>query len=274
MKLHRLISFLAFAPLVHAGPYSGAPGTSGSEAIHMNDSALVAWATGVDELVRGPSDIANTELGYASHGTGNSALGSPGGDSQDDVYEVVSLGDGGWITLTFNNPIRNGEGWDFAVFENGFSDNFLELAFVEVSSNGTDFFRFNSVSLTPVTTQIGGFGSLDPTNIDNLAGKYRTGWGTGFDLDELSMVSVLLDVNAITHVRIIDVVGSINPAYASYDSLGNIINDPYSTPFTTGGFDLDAIGVRYEAIPEPAVAAFLVGSACLGFVWLRRRRAT
>ena len=44
----------------------------------------------------------------------------------------------------------------------------------------------------------------------------------------------------------VDVVGSIDPAYGSYDSQGTIINDPYSTPYATGGFDLDAIGVIHE----------------------------
>ena len=238
----------------------------------MNDSAFVAWATGVSELVRGYADIANPNLGHASFGTGENALGPVAGDTSADVFSTVSLGDGGWITLTFANPIRNGAGWDFAVFENGFGDTFLELAFVEVSSNGTDFFRFASVSLTPVTTQVGGFGTLDPTNLHNLAGKYRQGYGVGFDLAELSFVGAALDINAVTHVRIVDVVGSINPAHARYDSLGNIINDPYSTPFSTGGFDLDAIGVRYEAIPEPASAAFLAGLACVSLAWIRRPR--
>ena len=56
-----------------------------------------------------------------------------------------------------------------------------------------------------------------------------------------------LDVNAITHIKLIDVVGTINPAYATYDSQGNIINDPYPTEFPSGGFDLDAIGVIHSA---------------------------
>ena len=266
-----LFATIAAAPLAIAGPYSGPAGTDGSDAIHMSDPGLVAWATGYSDLVRGPVNISNPGLGNASYGTGNSALGSVQGDGEDDVYGVVSLGDGGSITLTFDKPIANGAGWDFAVFENGFSDTFLELAFVEVSSNGVDYFRFASVSLTQTTTQIGGFGNVDTTNINNLAGKYRTGWGTGFDLDELSMVGSLLDINAITHVRIVDVVGSINPDYATRDSLGNIINDPFATPFNTGGFDLDAIGVRYEAIPEPASVALFAGSAAVILASLRRR---
>lgn len=267
-------SFLALltGQFVFAGPYSGPAGTEGSDAIHMDDSSFVAWATGVADLTRGPVNITNPGLGYASYGTGDAALGSPTGDGEDDVYDVVSLGDGGSITLTFDTPIANGDGWDFAVFENGFSDTFLELAFVEVSSNGVDFFRFESVSLTQTDTQIGGFGTVDTTNIHNLAGKYRTGWGTGFDLDELSLVSVLLNVNAVTHVRIIDVVGSIDPAYASRDSSGNIINDPFSTPFNSGGFDLAAIGVRYEAVPEPASLALIASIMVFTAVGTRRRR--
>jgi hypothetical protein len=42
------------------------------------------------------------------------------------------------------------------------------------------------------------------------------------------------------------VVGSINPLYATYDGLGNIINDPFSTPWESSGFDLDAVGVIHS----------------------------
>jgi hypothetical protein len=38
-------------------------------------------------------------------------------------------------------------------------------------------------------------------------------------------------------------VGSINNEFGSRDSAGRIINDPFPTPFASGGFDLDAIGV-------------------------------
>ncbi|MDV7397622.1 hypothetical protein RZS08_39850, partial [Arthrospira platensis SPKY1] len=75
-----------------------------------------------------------------------------------------------------------------------------------------------------------------------LAGKYRGLFGVPFDLGDLSFDDQI-DLNNITHIRILDVVGSINAAYASYDSEGNVINDPYPTPFPSGGFDLDAIGV-------------------------------
>jgi hypothetical protein len=236
-----------WTPTTLAGPYAPAAGVEGSTAVAMDDERIVNWGSGAPELIRGPMDIRNPHLGLASYGSAADALGPAQGDS----FGVVSLGDGGSITLTFTHPITNGPGYDFAVFENGFSDTFLELAFVEVSSNGMDFFRFPSVSLTPTTSQVGPFGMLDPTNIHNLAGKYRQGFGTPFDLSELADHFPLLDVRAVTHVRLVDVVGSIDPQYATYDSLGNAINDPFATAFHTGGFDLDAVAVLNQTLTPP-----------------------
>jgi hypothetical protein len=47
-------------------------------------------------------------------------------------------------------------------------------------------------------------------------------------------------------VRIIDVVGNIQPEWRSEDALGHPINDPWPTAFETGGFDLDAVGVIHN----------------------------
>jgi hypothetical protein len=209
-------------------------------------------------------NIANPGLGNASFGTADDALGAPTGSG------VVSLGDGGSITVTFANPITNGVGNDFAVFENGFlsaGQVYAELGFVEVSSNGTDFFRFASTSLTQTTTQTGGFGTTDPTNIHNLAGQFVAMEGTPFDLGELAGASPLLDINAVTAVRIVDCVGSLNDLFATHDSLGNKINDPWTTPFASSGFDLDAVGVIH-AVPEPGTF-FALG---LGALIVARRR--
>lgn len=255
---------VGFAPNLHAGPYAPAAGQPGSTAISKDSPLFTGWATGVPELIRGPQNIANPSGPLASMGTTASVLGPADGSS------VLSLGDGGSITLSFADGIRDGDGYDFAVFENAFADIFLELAHVEVSSNGIDFFRFASVSLTPTDVQVGGFGSLDPTNLLNLAGKYRGGFGTPFDLAELAGVSPLLDVNHVGYVRILDVVGSIDPAYGTYDSLGNLINDPYSTAFASGGFDLDAVGVIH-AVPEASSWLMLGLSVAAGVFWKRRQ---
>jgi hypothetical protein len=45
---------------------------------------------------------------------------------------------------------------------------------------------------------------------------------------------------------VVDVVGCIQDEYARYDSQGHKINDPFPTPFDTGGFDLDAVGLIHD----------------------------
>ncbi|MEJ5303046.1 MAG: T9SS type A sorting domain-containing protein [Bacteroidales bacterium] len=230
------IIFLITA-LTSRAQYPPAAGQVGSTAIRNDSSIIVAWASHC-EVFRGPVDIANPGGGSASFGNPDDATGFAEGNPS----QVISLGDGGSAIMTFDGKIFNGPGPDFAVFENSFSDDFLELAFVEVSSNGIDFFRFPSVSLTDTTIQVSSFGKLDPTKIHNLAGKYRAGYGTPFDLEDLQGIAGL-DVNAITHVKIIDVIGCIQPEFAMRDSEGRIINDPWPTPFSSSGFDLDGVGV-------------------------------
>lgn len=243
MKRIHFILIGLIAANTFAQSYPPAAGQPGSTAIGYESDLFVAWANGA-EIERGLVDISNPEAQdqgshYASFGTTNDALGIADGT-------VVSLGDRGIAILTFEKPIGNGPGFDFAVFENGFSDTFLELAFVEVSSDGTNYFRFPAHSETQAQTQVGGFGTIDPTYINNFAGKYRAMFGTPFDLNDLED-NVLLDKNNITHVKLIDVVGSIDPEFASYDFQGNAVNDPFPTPFWSSGFDLDAVGVINEA---------------------------
>ncbi|GAA4238996.1 hypothetical protein GCM10022291_31600 [Postechiella marina] len=225
---------MLFSLSISAQSYAPKAGVDGSTAIHRDSENFIAWATGVS-VVRGPQNITNPTGPLATHGTANNAIGKSNNS-------VVSLGDGGTAVLTFEKPIVNNSGFDFAVFENSFSDTFLELAFVEVSSDGTNFFRFPSHSQTQTDTQVGGFGSIDPTYINNFAGKYRASYGTPFNLDDIPD-DAMLNKNAITHVKLIDVIGTIDPTYATYDSYGNIVNDPYATPFSSSGFDLDAVGV-------------------------------
>ena len=180
-------------------------------------------------------------------------------------------------TLTFAQPITNGPGYDFAVFGNGFpegSQEWCKPAFVEVSSDGIDFFRFPSVSLTQSTTQVGSYGQLDSTNLYDLAGKDPVGWGTPFDLQELAGISPLLNINDVTEVRIVDCVSDINLAYATRDSLGNIINAPWPAYATAGseGFCLAGVGV-INAAPEPGTLSLALAAVAVGAVCIRRRRA-
>lgn len=239
-RLNILLWLCLFAVNSLHAQFAPAAGEEGSTAIAADDNQIANWAINC-EVERGWQNIMLPDSGMVTNGVVENVPGVA-----DNL--VVSLGDGGMATVTFEYPVRNGEGWDFAVFENAFDDNFLELAFVEVSSDGEQFFRFPATSLTDITEQTPTFGLTDCTKINNLAGKYRGGYGTPFDLEELSEFSDQLDLEHITHVRIIDVVGSIDPEFGSMDADGRMINDPFPTLFPVGGFDLDAVAVIHQNI--------------------------
>ena len=143
-------SMVYFVTITANAQFPPPAGVVGTTAIAADSSIFVAWATGI-ELQRGYEDIAADDLVEASNGAAELALGAP------DDPSIVSLGDGGVATLTFDKPIRNGEGFDFAVFENSFDGAFLELAFVEVSSDGENFVRFPATSNTSIDAPIGTF---------------------------------------------------------------------------------------------------------------------
>ncbi len=226
------------------------------------------WARGWTDYVRADGQTLYNDPAFA--------LGPVTGD----VFDVVSLGDltavqiasgapVGRVTLNVTDalhpaPIRNLPGADFVVFENGVISEFGtggagaggifgELAYVEVSSDGVNFARFPSVSLTPgnVTTNetLHRYDTLDPTNIFNLAGKHVNAagesWGTPFDLAALAshpLVSAgTLDLSAVRYLRLVDIPG--NGSYLDGAApTPHPIYDPWRT-FGPGGFDLEAVGV-------------------------------
>ena len=243
---------LALVPVALWAQFAPAQDQPGTTAMHADSSAFVAWATGC-VAEPGPMNITNPEGGLAGSGwPASNVIGYPEG-----TMGVTCLGDGGMATVTFASPICNRPGPDFAVFENGFENAqtpgywFLELGFVEVSSDGEHFFRFPAYSNTQTETQLGGMGCIDPSQIHNLASKYGAMYGTPFELDEVPD-DPLLDKDHITHVRIVDVVGCINPEYATYDCQGHAVNDPWPTAFASGGMDLDAVGVIHDIEHFPA----------------------
>ncbi|MDJ0596193.1 MAG: hypothetical protein QNJ72_40465, partial [Pleurocapsa sp. MO_226.B13] len=231
---------------------------------------FVDFATGVEDYSPAPGVA-------AEFSDPNKALGEVTAEFDD----VVSLGElsneqidagvaPGQITLTFDTTIGNGSGADFAVFENGFEfegGTFAELAYVEVSTDGINFARFPSISLTP--EPVDSFGVVDSTKILNLAGKHvnnafvddATGeltgesFGTPFDLEDLSedplVKNGLLELNEINFVRLVDIPGSGD----FLDAEENPIFDPFPQSPGGGGFDLDAIGV----INETAEGEILIG---------------
>ncbi|MBI3235130.1 MAG: T9SS type A sorting domain-containing protein [Bacteroidetes bacterium] len=243
-----LSALLMMFSLVTEAQFAPQAGYVGSTAIAADSNIFKSWVVKAD-VTRGWQDISDTSIGLAYAGADSFVLGR----ALDNP--TVSLGDAGYAIVQFPYPIMDGNGFDFAVFENAFIDSFLELAFVEVSSDGVNFFRFNSTCNVDTFVQLGNFGLTDATKINNLAGKYLLGYGTPFDLSELKGISGL-DINRITHLKIVDVVGSINGKYGSRDSRGHIINNPWPTPFASSGFDLDAVGVinEYRNVGVPLAA--------------------
>jgi len=242
MRVGTVSLFLLFHHLL-SGQFAPGAGLPGSAAIPEDSPEFQAWAQEI-RVVRGYQQLNDTTLGRASFGNVEEGLGAPD-------QKVVSLGDAGMATLIFDPPIANGPGFDFAVFENGFpaaDGYFLELAFVEVSSDGEYFQRFPAESLTNTLVQVGAFDLLQAENLDNLAGKYESGFGTPFDLEELPE-DARIDPAHITHVRLVDVVGALDSAIARRDSQGRKINDPWPTGFESSGFDLDAVGAIHLASP-------------------------
>lgn len=208
--------------------YPPAAGEEGSTAVALDDDAVIGWASSVVTVVFG--DDVDDEW----RDTDNAL-----GPAEGNAFDIVSLGRGGHIVLGFDAPISDGPGPDFAVFENSFSDTFLELGRVSVSSDGETFVAFE-VAATG-TAPMAAFDMMEPTTLGQFAGNYAQGWGSPFDLAALRQRREVrtgqLDLTAITHVRIDDVVGGVGE-----DSFGRTTYDPYPT-VQSAGFDLDGVAV-------------------------------
>lgn len=219
MKKSIFILAALVSSIMSYAQFDGDGGTVGSKAISKTDESIVSWAKGL-ELSR----EANVTYGMYYDAVGKA-------DSTNLV--CVSLGNGGSAVATFDRPIIDGEGYDFVVFENAFDSTFMELAFVEVSSDGVNYFRFPSKS-----TATEDKASQTTSHYYNLAGRYSYNYGVGFDLSELED-NALLDKNNIRFVRLVDVVGGTDT-----DSQGNIIYEYNENAYVyASGFDLSGIGV-------------------------------
>ncbi|HFS67282.1 MAG TPA: T9SS type A sorting domain-containing protein [Flavobacteriia bacterium] len=241
--------FFIFKISVFAQSFAPQVGFENTTAIHKDSLVFVDWAKEIT-ITRGYQNIENPNVGFVDFGTPEDALYQADGNPN-----IVSLGDGGIAILHFDEPIVNGDGPDFAVFENGFLKEpnsplaFLELAFVEVSTDGIEYMRFPAISEITTTTQINSFGFIDARYIHNFAGKYIANYGTPFDLEDLFGLTenTTIDLNNIHYIKIIDVIGDINSDFATYDSQNTVVNDPFPTEFASGGFDLDAVGVLHNS---------------------------
>jgi hypothetical protein len=156
-------------------------------------------------------------------------LGAPhGGGTSTQSLDVVSLGDGGTITVAFeDNEVVDGPGPDLTVFENVFISPglgpFVEVGLVEASDDGVHFlpFPYDAGTLaglagrTPVLSHPDN--GIDPRD-PSVSG------GDAYDLASVGLASA-------THLRITD------PG-ATIADVGN--NFPTPGPGKSG-FDLDAV---------------------------------
>lgn len=276
MKFNKLAFTMAVClspAMALAGIYSGPSDTSNAvdPAIPSSSPLFTEWASAIDSsrthfAPRGALTISNT---------GVNSLGD---------LDATEIGQGvspGYLTVTFPHGVRNGVGADFAVFENGFafgSPNglFAEFAYVEVSTDGTNFARFPSISTNVAPVQgSGAFAGFDVSNVFNLAGKHASGFGTPFDLSQLvsdpQVISGLVDLANIQFVKLVDIPG--NGAFK--DSLGNGILDNWLTT-GSGGFDFQlptgkGVGVL-NAVPEPTSLLLLLTVLALRLLHPARRR--
>ena len=273
MRWTCLVSLCLFVwpALLSAGPFDPL-------GVSASSPELVGWA----------SALVSFQPTLSGAGLGDEALGAPDGvlASLGDLDDAqINAGDlPGMITVSFGSrSIVDGAGWDFAIFENAgefFTPPFIfaELGFVQVSTDGQSFAQFPATSLNtepgtgdPDTDLVVPFGrdfaGINVTNVNNLAGIHPQDVGTAFDLAELAadpmVISGVVDLNEINFVRVVDIPG--NGAF--FDAMGNPILDAWVTT-GSGGFDIDAVGLRY-AVPEPTLS--LAGLGGLLLVLARRR---
>ncbi|MEO2168146.1 MAG: hypothetical protein ABGY42_08505, partial [bacterium] len=155
-------------------------------------------------------------------------LGLPiGGGETSQSVDVLSLGDGGRITLGFvDNLIVDGPGDDFRVFENAFRTGptsiFREFGFVEASTDGITFHRFpvdagtftGLAGQTPVLTHPDN--GIDP--------RYASAGGDAFDLATIGL-------SEARFIRIVDSDTAIDDEGNHFPIRGR----------KQSGFDLDTI---------------------------------
>ena len=124
----------------------------------ITDENIIAWAKGVEVYTNAIYPV----------GHYYDAIGEP------NTTDYVSFAT---VKVTFNRPVINGEGNDFVIFGNNHNNGH---AWVEVSSNGEDFFRFT-----------------------NKTASLPNGYGSVFDLEELDD-NENLDKNNIRVIRLVD----------------------------------------------------------------------
>jgi hypothetical protein len=232
-------------------------------------------------------DYSPGTLGSGETSTTDNILGPPvGGGFAQGSTDVLSLGEGGSVTVGFDVTIADGPGVDFSVFENPltFGDVFAEVFFIEVSTDGVSFARFPSsyvgpqgppdFTLMPIGTY-DGFGGHQPvltnafTNPIDPADPARSG-GESFDLawlaDHPLVQNGQVDLLQIHFVRLVDApTGGL-----AADSDGTAVYDSRNNPTGANSADVDAVAVIQHTgtinAHQPEIDLFIDGDGHLSLM--------
>ncbi len=252
--------------------------------------SCVAWAVAALAVAAAhagpfPDRIAAVQFGGdAGFGQGampDNVLGPPAGNTdttqpQESAAELLSLGNGGWITLEWTDSmIVDRPGPDFIVFENVFvplsapTVRFIEAATVAVSQDGDHFTTFTFSFIAYPDGRVGqpdqyiGFAGVTPTLSNPTNGISPTdpavAGGDAFDLADVGL-------SWVRFIRIRDT-GLPGTPEQTFDSDGDVVDDSGNAqsrliPGTgKSGFDLDAVAAIHTApyaIPAAASNTWLL----------------
>lgn len=240
-----------------------------------------------------PYDVSASALGapFGVHGigTGFDSVLSPF-SSAYELNEIVSVGEGGQLTLRLEQPVAAGSQRELGVFTNvGIADaawpsgvaNALAFAFgidavnVAVSANGVDFFDLYGGN--PLLFDM-------PSNYFNNAGPYDIAAPVNPDLADFGLPNPIADFSffdGASHADIVaELAGSAGGTWLDIESSGlsqvgfvrfSVPNDGDANTFLN--FDLDAVSINASqaiAVPEPG-ALMLMGVVGVAAAMRRKR---
>jgi len=230
---------------INEGPDGGMPQVEGG-----SDAGAGAESSAPSRFITGVVQFSPTDCtGFGAASLPGIVEGPPvGGGSDHGSLDVVSLGSGGSIEVTFApNAIVDGPGPDFIVFENPFwiagnsNDPYAEPGEVSVSDDGKTWVPFlcnptfdpgasDGTGTAPPYGACGGWGVVYSTPQNGISpfDPSKAG-GNAYDLATIG----------VKHARFVKIV----------DRTDEVCPDAGAQKPNTNGFDLDAIAILNAELP-------------------------
>jgi len=229
-------------------------------------ATLSPYAAEVVEFVQGPGAAAGYDNPQVVVGEPPSVAGAGSGwESPVTITsapwqgsEVVSLGDGGYITIKFdhkvlNNPAEVEYGIDLLIFGNSFfatdwagdgtiNGTYFEPAKIEVSQDGVNFYTVADVyadALYPYTASKGDFVHATPAGISymgrnpaDVEADFGFGCG-GAQVDISKAIGTSAELAWIQYVRVTDIAG--DSGIADVVGFADVVPEPAAIMLLLGG---------------------------------------